>query len=294
MSVVQTFSVIEDRDSIIDLANAHPHCPRIIGIDVGQRNLALWMGMPYTDGPLAKKLSDVRFRWLGWVIVHCSPTKTTREACAIVVRALDTYKRSLFALASDIVIEKQHKKNGRMRAIAAAIRKWVRKEVPHAGRMRIVDRHARSKFATIFGMPCPMPRDYQKRKQASMNVVNEQTRRWAGDRWCKFLWDHLASGDDLSDAALIAQDYAIAKYLLLLVSTDALARVMDELNARRQRNTWHKTKQRRPLMDTECSDDSEDDGPLVARAPRKRVRAEFTGADEYVDAAILFADLCEE
>lgn len=255
MSVIQSFDELESREAVIALARANPHHPRILGIDVGQRNLAIWMGMPRVADERAATLAGVRFHWLGWAIIHCSATQTAAEACRLVLRALDTYRRSMFALASDIVIEKQHKRNRRMRIIARAIRAWVLREVPHASSMRIVERQAMHKFANVAGMPCPMPRDYAQRKQASLNVVQRQTQQWAGQRWWTFLRTHLAAGDDLADAALIAQDWAVNRYLLVLVATSALDTVSQELLARRHRNTWRK-KQVRSAARGLCSSSS--------------------------------------
>lgn len=245
MSIIQSSSELVDRDHLIAWATANPTVPRILGIDVGQANLAMWLGAPRSD-PRIDSLAGVRFHYLGWVIVHCASTKTTASACALVRRALELYRRSLFAMASDIVIEKQHKKNPRMRAIATTIRQWIRDKVPHSRNMRVTERQAMHKFANIAAMPCPMPREYAQRKEASLRVVSTQVQQWAGERWWHFLESHrAASGDDLSDAALIAQDYAVARYLLVLVGSHALQAVSRQLIDRRNRNTWRPHRRRR-------------------------------------------------
>lgn len=288
MSVIQGFSEIESIDTVHELAFANPELPRVIGIDVGQRNLALWFGMPRPN-ERAQTLGGVRFRWLGWVIIHCSGTETTDGACKLVRRAIALYRDSLFALASTVVIEKQHKKNRRMRAIADEIVRWIRSEVPHGRRMQIVSREARHKFTTVPGMP-PMPTEYTARKSAALTVVERQTSEYAGERWWTFMRAHPASADDLADAALIAQDWMIAKWRVELFATNALESVSEVLRARRRRTVQTFRKRTHVRASTAAalvddSDDSCDEEEKHARKRRPVVRALAEDDDPSDDSA---------
>lgn len=245
MSVVHTFSESMTAAEITAWAFAHPAVPRVIGIDVGQDKLAVWFGAPNPDA-LATDVASMRFVYFSWLLCRCSATATNKQACDLVVGVLSSFANTPFGLASDVVIEKQHKKNGRMKAIAAAIRKWVLSAVPNAAHMRVSSRQALSKFATIVQMPCPMPREYAVRKKASERVVDAQVRNWAGPRWFHFYQRHSTCADDLADAALIAQDYTITTYPTLVVAPSALASVYQIIARRKSRNTWRKTKTPRP------------------------------------------------
>ena len=237
MSVIQGFSESWTREEIRAWAFAHPTVPRVIGIDVGLDKLAIWFGAPDPDA-LATRADRLRFLYFSWVICRCGSATTNKEACARVVQALEAYHDCPFALASDVVIEKQHKKNGRMRAIAATIKTWVRKTVKGGHRMRVVDWQPLGKFANIVQMPCPMPREYAARKAASERVVDAQVREWAGLRWFQFYQRNIECADDAADAALIAQDYAVTVYPMQVIATHALATVHQLLAQRRAQNTW--------------------------------------------------------
>lgn len=240
MSVVQNFSEQDSVDSIIEWAHANPTLPRLIGIDVGQQKLAVWFGAP-RPGAKAETPGGARFVYFAWILISCSGTSTNAQACQLVLRGLNIYRKTIFALASDVVVEKQHKKNGRMRAISKAIVTWVKNEVPNGKYMRVIEREARHKFANVVGMPCPMPREYEARKQAALSCIRRQVAR-TGARWQTYLSNHADAGDDLSDAALIAQDYAIANYPLSLFATHSLESVSRVLAQRRSMNTWRANK----------------------------------------------------
>lgn len=282
MSVIQSFSELVPRESIVQWARSNPTLPRVIGIDVGQSNLTVWFGAPH-DTQKATKASEIKFMYFGWVLIQCTSTRTNKSACKLVLEGLANYTERVFALASDVVIEKQHKKNGRMRAIATAIKQWIRKKVPNGRRMRIVDRQALHKFANIVQLPCPMPREYSARKSASFNVGEAQTRAYAGERWFSFLHAHHTSGDDLTDAALIAQDYMIAHYLLTLVQTQKLREVNIVLMSRRNRNTWHKGKkrERQILLHAERDEDSSDNDDDCDDASAKLFQSEYDPRKRY-------------
>ena len=244
MSVIQGFSESWTSDEITQWAHANPTVPRVIGIDVGQDKLTVWLGAP-NPSARATDVNQMRFVYMAWILCRCSGTRTNAEACRLVTNALEPYRRHPFSLASDIVIEKQHKKNGRMKAIARAIRTWIRTRVPGSERMRVVDRQAMSKFANIAQLPCPMPRDYKDRKDSAERAVAIQVQRWAGKRWYDFYHGHSACADDLADAALIAQDYTIAVYPMSCIAPQSLTAVHRVLADRRARNTWRKPKKRR-------------------------------------------------
>jgi len=293
MSVTQLFSEITPRSSIVEWARNNPTLPRVVGIDVGQSNLTLWFGAP-SPGPKATTSSGIKFVYFGWVLIQCNATKTNKAACKLVTEGLANFTERVFALASDIVIEKQHKKNGRMRAIATAIKQWIRKDVPSGKRMRIVERQAMHKFANVVQLPCPMPREYSVRKSASFSVGEAQTRAWAGERWFLFLHAHRDSGDDLTDAALIAQDYMVAYYLITLIQTHKLRAVSNTLMARRNRNTWRKTKKRnRELLPRIERDDDDDDIGVekILYDPRKRYREESESMSN--EPIVSFLDLLD-
>lgn len=237
MSVVQSFSESLPAADIAAWAHANPTMPRVIGIDVGQDKLAVWFGAPNPDA-LATDAASMRFIYFAWVLCRCGATATNKQACDVVTRVLDSYAAVPFGMASDIVIEKQHKKNGRMRAIAATIKTWVRKTVKGGHRMRVVDWQPLGKFANIVQMPCPMPREYAARKAASERVVDAQVREWAGLRWFQFYQRNIECADDAADAALIAQDYAVTVYPMRVIATHALATVHQLLAQRRAQNTW--------------------------------------------------------
>jgi len=239
MSVIQSFHELWPRERIREFAFANPALPRVIGVDVGQAKLALWFGAPAPDAR-AESAGSLRFTYFGWILIHCDSTTTNAQAIDIVTRALEHYAEHPFQYASDVVIEKQHKKNGRMKALASAIQRFFRQRVPNGARMRISQRQALFKFANITALPCPMPREYVDRKEAAFAAVAAQTRQWAGERWRRFLEMHAGSERDLSDAALIGQDYMIAHYLVHLVKTHRIAEVSGQLAVRRQRNTFHK------------------------------------------------------
>lgn len=258
MSVVQGFSESWTTAEVTAWAHAHPTVPRVIGIDVGQDKLTVWFGAPNPDAR-ATAATNMRWIYFSWVLCRCSSTATNKQACDVVTRALDMYKNNPFALASDIVVEKQHKKNGRMKALAAAIRRWIRAEVPGAERMRVVERQSMSKFANVVQLPCPMPHEYKERKDAAERVIAGQVTQWAGKRWYDFYNGHPTCRDDLADAALIAQDYAIVVYPMAVISAEALEQVHRVLADRRARNTWRKKKRHTAVYETEFDRDFRDD-----------------------------------
>lgn len=239
MAEIQRFAAQWSEERVREWAFANPTAPRVIGIDVGQDKLTVWFGAPQTQHK-ATRADNLRFCYFSWLLCRCPSTRTNAEACRLVVAALDVYRVHPFSLASDIVIEKQHKRNGRMRALAKEIRAWIRRRVPGSQRMRIVERQALSKFANIVQMPCPMPREYTARKQAAERVVAAQVRNWAGDQWFRFYTAHPTCADDLADAALIAQDYTLAVYPMEMIADQALRSVLRLLSQRRARNTWRK------------------------------------------------------
>lgn len=276
MSVVQSFTERWTRDEITQWAHANPTVPRVIGIDVGQDKLTVWFGAP---NPTARATAadQMRFVYMAWIVCRCSGTRTNAEACRLVTNALDPYHKHPFSLASDIVIEKQHKKNGRMKAIARAIHAWIRTRVPGSERMRVVDRQSMSKFANIAQLPCPMPREYKDRKGAAERVVGAQVQRWAGKRWYDFYHGHSSCADDLADAALIAQDYTIAVYPMSCIAPQSLATVHAVLASRRAKNTWRKKHKKRSASSSHYQtefdrdfDEFYDDGAERDSSPQPR------------------------
>lgn len=239
MAAIQRFATQWSEERVREWAYANPATPRVIGIDVGQDKLTVWFGAPQAQYK-ATRADNLRFCYFSWLLCRCPSTHTNAAACRLVTEALDVYRVHPFSLASDIVVEKQHKRNGRMRALAKAIRKWIRNRVPGSERMRVVERQALSKFANIVQMPCPMPRDYTARKQAAERVVAAQVRDWAGDQWFRFYNAHSTCADDLADAALIAQDYTLVVYPMEMIAASALRSVYRLLEQRRTRNTWRK------------------------------------------------------
>lgn len=258
MSVVQGFNEVTPVATVAEWAHANPSLPRVIGIDVGQDKLTVWFGAP-NPHHRSDTLRDARFHYFAWVLVRCSATRTNAEARVLVLRGLEAYRDSVFALASDVVIEKQHKLNGRMKSLAKAIGDWVRREVPNGGKMRIVEREARHKFASLPGLPCPMPQRYEARKQATLVHIGAQVRH-VGERWHRFLNTWIEAGDDLADAACIAQDWMVSKYPLTLFSTARLAAVQATLATRRRNNTWRNTRRGKPATQHIANDESDDDG----------------------------------
>lgn len=264
MAIVQGFTEVTSIAAVAEWAHANPSLPRVVGIDVGQDKLAVWFGAP-DPAHRSETLRDARFHYFAWVLVRCSATQTNREACVLVLRGLEPYRDSVFALASDVVIEKQHKLNGRMKSLAQAIRNWVRKEVPNGAKMRIVEREARHKFASLHGLPCPMPQKYEARKQATLAHIGGQVRH-VGERWHRFLNTWIEAGDDLADAACIAQDWMVSKYPLALFSKARFAAIQTTLATRRRNNTWRAVPRRRKMRNTRVHGEAHYDDDEVAES----------------------------
>ncbi len=294
MSVCQSWNESWSADQIREFAYAHPELPRVLGIDPGQRKLALALLAP-DPTHRATEPRDLRFVFMAWIGVQCAWTDTNAEGANVVLRALEPYIDVPLSYATHVVLERQHKRNGRMKALVTEIEKFIRRRVKRGNRMVIEQRDARHKFANIVGMPCPMPYDYDDRKEASCAVVDMQTRAWAGRRWHDFLAAHDDMCRDLCDAVLIAQDAVIAQrtFLLHMVRADRLAYVSQQLSARAQRNTWRRRRGgvREGLFHVQADDrrlalfagiqiDDDDDVDESAPDRSKRRRRETTSGSD--------------
>lgn len=240
MSVIQSWSEQLPRDELLQFARANPQLPRVLGIDPGQCRLGMALLAP-DPHHRATSARDVRFVMLGWVGVSCQWTATNAEGRRLVLRALEAHI-DLMAFASQVVLERQHKRNGRMKALARAIIGFVRARVPRGSQMTVLQRDARHKFANLAALPCPMPRDYGDRKDAVVAAVDMQLRQTAGHRWMRFLQTHNEMRRDLCDAVAIAQDAVVAqpRFLLEMVRRDKLGEVSAHLQQRRRQNTWRR------------------------------------------------------
>lgn len=266
MSVVQSWSEQWTKDELVQFARDNPSVPRVLGIDPGQCRLGMALIAP-DPRHKATIAHEMRFIMLGWVGVCCDWTATNAQASSVVLRALEPH-RDLMSYATQVVLERQHKKNGRMKSLATSIIRFVRKRVARGDRMTIMQRDARHKFANIVSLPCPMPREYDDRKDAVFAAVDMQLRQTGAIRWIRFLQTHDEMRRDLCDAVAIAQDAVIAQpgFLMILVRQDCLAVVSAQLMQRRQRNTWHKQRGLggvRPgishLLTSSKADDGDDD-----------------------------------
>jgi len=254
-------------------AHHFPTLPRTLGVDVGQRNLALWLGAPHDVK--ARSFEELRFVDLSWLLISCPATNTNAEACELVCAALRPYCESIFAYASDIIIEQQYKRNGRMKAIARALLRFFRANVPNSGAMTITMRQAAHKFATIPQLPCPMPREKKDRKQASVVATQHQLSLHGRERWCAFFRRHSEKADDISDARLIAQDWIVATYLPIMVASDALASVSTAIHTRKSRLFSRKRVMvpvRAPVVAAESDSDDEDEYDDDDNTPHKAAR----------------------
>jgi hypothetical protein len=232
-----------DESTLEALVTEQPTVPRVLGVDVGQTHLALWLGTPSGEhAARARSLADVHFDSLAWMLAHCglsTRNSTAQQACDAVCATLRPYCARVFRFATHIVLELQHKRNPRMIAIARALRRFFAREVrPLCAANRapvIVYREARHKFYTVAQLPCPMPGEYAQRKQAARNAVRAQLARDTDGRWREFYAQHASNGSaDLSDARLIAQDYATCVcFEHLVVDDEAQQTVALEIYARR-------------------------------------------------------------
>jgi hypothetical protein len=192
----------------------------VLSIDVGVRNLALWMGcvdMPdQSQCGYAASLEDVRFFTVFWMHASC-PKLTKVTPTAQITRVLEQHYDSALKHAHSVVIERQHKKNTKMKYFSRVISSFFRKR----GHRSVCFRFAWKKFETVAWLPSPMPTKKCDRKRSAERATQEALEyavrnNGPGARLALSFFNELrVQRHDVSDALLMGMDYLIDdKYTL--------------------------------------------------------------------------------
>jgi hypothetical protein len=155
----------EDIASVSKLCREN-HTKLVLGIDVGIRNLALWMGCldvpAKSQAGYAKRLAHIRVYTVFWLHANC-PKSDTLKPTRQVQEVLKQYYDTALRYAHAVVIEKQHKRNGRMKHLARAIHTFFSER----GHRLVRYRPAWEKFKRVCWLPTPMPAEKLQRKEAA-------------------------------------------------------------------------------------------------------------------------------